>query len=116
MKRWIGWWIIAVSFIHTLFAFVVFGDVLRSLAARGLFDAVGNDARAGVAAWFVLFGALLFVCGITIAALERASSDLLPKRIGWSLLFLAVLGVTLMPASGFWLAFPPALAIIAGRG
>jgi len=55
---------------------------------------------------------MLFVCGLAIAALEKSSSRRLPKSIGWSLLAIGVVGVTLMPASGFWLVFPPAIAVL----
>jgi hypothetical protein len=111
MKPWIGAWLIAVAALHTVFALVVFGDPLRGLLARGLFDAIGGDLRSAVAAWFLLFGLLLFVFGLAVAALERAGGPL-PASLGWSLLGLALLGVVLMPASGFWLAFPPAIAIL----
>lgn len=111
MKHWIGPWLIVVSIIHTLFGVVVFPEVLRSLISRGLFNTVGNDPLIGVVVWFLLFGAVLFICGQTITALERSSAGV-PKSIGWSLLALTTLGVVLMPASGFWLAFPPALAVL----
>ena len=111
MKHWIGRWLIAVAVIHTLFAIVVFRSVLFSIIQRGVFNTVGNDPMTGVVVWFVLFGAVLFICGLAVSALERSSPNL-PASLGWSLLALSVLGVVLMPASGFWLAFPPALAIL----
>ena len=43
MKHWIGRWLIGVSAIHTVFAVAVFGDVLASIARRGVFNAVGTD-------------------------------------------------------------------------
>lgn len=112
MKPWIGRWLIAVSAVHTVFAVAVFGDVLAAIARRGFFNAVGNDPLTGAVAWFVLFGAVLFVCGLAVAALEKPLSMGLPKSIGWSLLALGAVGVTLMPASGFWLVFPPAIAVL----
>ena len=49
--------------------------------------------------------------------LERTTKGVLPGSLGWSLLALAILGVVLMPDSGFWLAFPPAIAVLVrGRG
>lgn len=115
MKHWIGRWLIGVSVIHTLFAIVVFRDVLSSLIRRGVFNTVGSDPMTGAVVWFVLFGVALFVCGLAISALEKASSDPLPRSLGWSLLTLVALGVVLMPASGFWLAIPPAVAILLRR-
>lgn len=112
MKQWVGRWLMGVSVIHTLFAVVVFGDVLQSIVGRGVFDTVGTDPMLGAVARFVLFGAALFICGLAVSALEEARSGVLPKSLGWSTLGLAILGVALMPASGFWLAFPPAIAIL----
>jgi hypothetical protein len=112
MKHWIGFWLMGVSALHTLFAFVVFGKVLASIAQRGMFNTVGDDPMTGAVVWFVFFGIILFICGLTVAALEKSSPNPIPKSIGWSLLIMTILGVVLMPVSGFWLALPPAFAVI----
>ena len=112
MKQWIGRWLIGVSAIHTVFAVVVFGDVLASILKQGMFNTVGTDPMKAAVVWFVLFGAMLFICGLAVAEFEQFSSTQLPKSIGWGLLALAIVGVTLMPASGFWLVFPPAIAVL----
>lgn len=112
MKQWVGRWLIGVSAIHTAFAVAVFGEVLASVAQRGVFNTVGADPTTGEVVWFVLFGAMLFVCGLAVAALEKSSSNQLPKSIGWSLFAMGIIGVTLMPTSGFWLIFPPAIAVL----
>lgn len=115
MKDWIGPWLMGVAGIHTAFAFFMFGDVILDIVDRGVFDSVGNDPLIGAVTWFLLFGLLLFACGQTVARLEKATHGQLPKPIGWSLLGLAILGVVLMPVSGFWLAFPPAIAVLIRR-
>ena len=115
MKHWIGRWLIGVAIIHTLFAVVAFGKVLLSVVQRGVFNTVGTDPMVGAVVWFVLFGAVLFICGLAVSALERSSPNPLPKSLGWCLLALATLGVILMPASGFWLAFPPAIGVLARK-
>jgi len=112
MKLWIGRWLIGVSVIHTLFAIVVFNKALASVVQRGVFNTVGTDPLVGAVVWFVLFGAVLFICGLAVSALERALHGALPKSLGWSLLVLGLLGALLMPASGFWLVFPPAIAVL----
>ena len=112
MKRWVGRWLIGVSAIHTVFAVAVFGEVLASVVKRGVFNTVGADPMTAAVVWFVLFGAMLFVCGLAVAELEASSPNHLPRSIGWGLLAIAVVGITLMPASGFWLVFPPAIALL----
>lgn len=115
MKPWIGTWLMIVAAIHTAVAVWIFGDRLWGLAVAGLFDSVGDDPMIGAIVWFVLFGAVLFICGQAVAKLELATRGDLPKPLGWSLLALAALGVVLMPVSGFWLAFPPAIAVLGRR-
>jgi hypothetical protein len=116
MKHWKGRWLMTVAILHTIVAIALFGDVLAAIIQRGVFDTVGNDPMTGAVVWFVLFGAVLFICGQVIYALEKSlSGSPLPRAIGWSLLALVLLGITLMPVSGFWLAFPPAIAILRGK-
>ena len=115
MKRWIGRWLIVVSAIHTVVAVAVFGEVLASIVKRGVFNTVGTDPMTAATVWFTLFGAMLFIYGLAVDELEKSSSRPLPKSVGWSLLGLALVGVTLMPASGFWLVFPPAIVVLAKK-
>lgn len=115
MKNWIGRSLIGISIIHTTVAVLAFGNVVHSIFQRGVFNTVGTDPATAAVAWSVLFGAMLFVCGLAVSTLERTSPGMLPKRLGWSLLVPVTLGVVLMPASGFWLALPPAIAILAGK-
>lgn len=112
MRYWKGTWLMGVAITHTGFSVAVFGNELRVVAARGVYDSVGTDPMIGAVVWFVLFGAVLFIYGQAVAKLEQATRGELPKPLGWSLLALASLGVVLMPASGFWLAFPPAIAVV----
>lgn len=114
MKHWISRWVLGVAFLHTLFAFVVLGPHMLAMLREGLFNTVKTDPTAGVTAWFFLFGILLVLLALPLQTLEKAGMAL-PKGFGWGLFGLAVLGVVLMPDSGFWLVFPPALAIMAGK-
>ena len=116
MKRWRGRWIIVVSAIHTLVAVAFFGQAYSGIIDRGVFNAVGKDPMSGLAVWFLLFGAMLFLFGLTVLEFEKSSTKPLPRNIGWSLLAFVAVGVTLMPASGFWLVIPPAISIIRSAG
>ena len=89
--------------------------MLAPVVERGLVHAVGADPLTQLAVWFVLFGVMLFICGLSIDALEGASANHVPKFLGWCLLALGVLGAALMPVSGFWLIFPPAIAVLARK-
>ncbi|MCU0226744.1 MAG: DUF6463 family protein [Bryobacterales bacterium] len=114
MKNWIGWWLIGVSVVHTLFALVVFHEVLLSLVRSGLFDSVGNDAMRGAVAWFLLFGIATFLAGQAMVVIEQRLG-VIPRSLGFSLLVMVALGLCLMPVSGFWLAIPPVVGILRGK-
>lgn len=110
MKNWIGKWVMFVALGHTAVGITFFGSVYRELLANGLYNSIASE-KAGFAVWFALFGVVLFVTGMLISALE-ASHARIPKSVGVALLLLTVLGVVLMPVSGFWLMIPAILAIL----
>lgn len=112
MKQWIGRWLIVVSLLHSVVAVAVFGGVYFPIIKRGVFNTVGTDPMTAAAVWFVLFGAMLFTFGLAIAELEKSSIRQFPKSIGWCLLAIGIVGIILMPVSGFWLVFPPAIAVL----
>ncbi|MES2932718.1 MAG: DUF6463 family protein [Pseudomonadota bacterium] len=111
-KVWIGRWLVGVATLHTLVAGLFFGDALLAVLQRGIFDSVGRDPLVATAVWFVLFGAGLAILGLAITALERAQSMASARVLGLAILLLTLLGIVLMPKSGFWLAFPPAIALL----
>jgi hypothetical protein len=112
-QSWKGLWLLGVAVVHTVFAVVVFQPQMREIVERGVFDSVGTDPMRGAVSWFVLFGGLFALLGWAVMLVERqAALAPVPLRaLGAGLLALALLGIVLMPASGFWLVLPPALAL-----
>ncbi|WP_020397266.1 DUF6463 family protein [Thiolinea disciformis] len=110
MKVWIGYWLMFVALIHTLVMIVLFPSVLAEIVKRGIVNSVGNDPLIGAVTWFGLFGILLFILGMAIKDLERAGQGI-PLSMAWAMLILTVLGIILMPVSGFWLALPAVVGI-----
>lgn len=114
LRPWKGRWLMVVAIIHTAAAGFWFGPILGQLWAAGLLDSVGQDPLRGAVAWFTLFGLMLFAFALAVHELECRAPGQAQPRLAIALLLLVGLGVLLMPASGFWLAIPPALAL--GRG
>ena len=114
-KVWTGHWLLAVAGLHTIAAGVMFSEPLTDIARRGLFDSVNRDPTRGAAIWFLLFGGLLALLGIALTSIERRNDVPTLRLLGAGVLAVTVLGVVLMPASGFWLAFPPAIALLMRR-
>jgi hypothetical protein len=114
MKRWRGRWLIGVAIIHTIFALVVFRDSLQSIAARSVFNSVGHDPTIGAVSWFVLCGFCLAVLGLAVDVMESAGQR--SRAVGVALLLMVLLGLLLMPASGFWLLLPPSISLAIDQG
>lgn len=114
MKHWIGRWLMGVAIIHISIAVVVHNRVLFLIMERGVFNTVAGDAVVGAIVWSIFFGVVAFIGGLTVNVLER-SRAVLPKSLGWSLLALATIGIILVPISGFWLIFPPAIGILVNK-
>ena len=110
-NRWIGKWLIFVALLHTLFALAMFRETLTQILAAGVFDTVGRDPMRAATVWFLLFGAGVLLFGLVVDSLEKADIPL-SATVGVCMLLLALLGVILMPRSGFWLLFPPAVFVL----
>ena len=111
MKKWIGNWIIGTSTIHTLFAIVAFKDTWLHIINNGIFNTIGNDSNIAAVVFFFLWGLLFYSFGFTIKAFEKQDIQL-PSILGVGLLINAIISVILVPESGYWLLFVPAIAIL----
>jgi len=115
MKAWISKWLMFVSAGHTVVGAMLFGSIYMQMLSAGLVGSVASEKTAA-AAWFLLFGFLLFITSILIGVIEKSDNLEMPKSIGITLFALTTLGVILMPASGFWLAYPAAIALLINQG
>jgi hypothetical protein len=111
MKNWQGNWIIAVSACHTLFAVVMFAAEYSSLYDNGIINSLTTD-RSAAAVWFFLFGQALFITGLLIKHFDSVNNSRVPVSVTLNLLLLTVIGITIMPDSGFWLMFPPLISLL----
>lgn len=115
-KIWIGRWLLGVAVLHTLFGLAIGTRAMSDIARRGVFNSVGEDPMVGVIVWFLLFGAIMALLGMAVTMLERAAHFRGARGLGVGTALLALVGVILMPVSGFWLAFPPAIALMRRQG
>ncbi len=110
MKTWISKWLMFVSAGHTVVAVMLFGAIYMEMISAGLFATVNSEITAA-AAWFLLFGMLLFITSLLMFFIEKHDALEIPNSIAVLLFILTTIGVILMPASGFWLVYPAVIAI-----
>ncbi len=116
MRRLCGPLLVATGVLHLLVGLFFFAGPLAAIAGDG-FGAVGPDPASKAfdreaAFWFMLFGVMLLMLG-GLTHWAQARTGTLPLFLGWSLLALGVIGVVMMPASGFWLALSQAALMLA---
>ena len=111
MKAWIGKAVVFIGIVHTIFGFVVFRSTLAELVTEGIFNTVNGQPDREFAFWFLFFGFMAIIVGLVVDWCERKIGEL-PNFFGWSLLALTALLVTIMPVSGGWAVFVPAIAAI----
>jgi hypothetical protein len=111
MKAWIGKATIGIGIIHCLFGLVFMRSTLALLWSEGLINTVNGQPKREFVFWFLAFGLLAIILGFLIDWMER-EGIIPPPFLGWSLLALTVAVVTIMPISGGWLVFIPAIGLI----
>jgi len=114
-KIWIGRYLIVVAALHTIVAFLIYGQVFMDILARGVFNTINRDPLRSAAIWFLLFGGPLLLLGVSIHSLESKPGFTEASALGLGILLCCLLGVILMPVSGFWLAMPAGIALMTMR-
>ena len=111
-RRWIGRAILAIAALHTLFGLTVFAGPVMAMVSDGLFNTVGANPMRAAVSWFLISGFFMPTTGMVIDQMEAAGLQYKLALTGWVLLAITVLGILLMPASGFWLMLVPAIFAI----
>lgn len=111
-KRWAGRTIIVIAIVHTVFGFLAFGPVIGDIVQSGLWDSVGEDPMRGAVAWFLFAGFFMATTGLPVDALEACSANANFRAVAIALLITAILGIVMMPVSGFWLLLVPAIGLL----
>jgi uncharacterized membrane protein len=104
LERTLGPALVLIGIGHAACTLVLFPDGAAAILADGVAGAVTIASRADehAAFWFGLFApALVFFGWLTSRAIARDDGALL-SGIAWFLLGTALLGVVVMPVSGFW--------------
>jgi len=113
MKVWIGKTLVGIGIVHSIGGFMFFRPTLGVFLSERLFKTitVGGDPVREAAFWFFFGGFTLMIIGGLVDRLERLG-ERLPAFLGGSFVALTVLGIIMMPASGFWLLILPTVGMV----
>ncbi|MDV2991969.1 MAG: hypothetical protein N4J56_001623 [Chroococcidiopsis sp. SAG 2025] len=111
MLRFCGYWLYATSIIHVLVGVWLYAEPLVAISQNGFFNAVDPYCDRNTAFWFLMFVPLLFAIG-QLCCWAQVKGITLPTFLGWYLLATSIVGIVLMPISGFWLLIIPSVLIV----
>ncbi len=97
--------------LHQAVGLLVAGDLVVAALRDGYVGAFEVDAQRAVMFWYFVSGFFMLFAGRALAEIERERP--LPAGLGWWLLGIGVLGGLAIPLSGFWLAVPQGLLVLA---
>lgn len=113
MKNRIGLIIMIIGILHSLLGLVTFSGSFAEMISGGLVN-TATSLENNLAFWFTFSGFLIIFLGYLGNYLEKKNLAL-PKPLGWMLLAGSLLGVIILPVSGFWIVFLPAILIISKK-
>lgn len=116
MLRVAGYWWIIVSIIHGGVGAFIYFEQWQAIAQDGWFNAVSPDPLALIfdregAFWFMFLTPFIFLFGLLCLWAERQKLAF-PVTVGGTLLGTILVGLFLLPVSGFWLVLPPVVMMV----
>ena len=120
MRGTSGLLLIGVGILHTVLGVFKGHSLLSEISRSAFATETGRRLVTGLGKefvfWFLFGGFLMLVLGHFFTWVERRLNHAVPSFIGWELVLLSVVGLVLMPLSGFWLVLGVAIyAIVAAR-
>jgi hypothetical protein len=99
-----------IGVLHQFVGFILGRQQLLDLWNSGVIGQAEADPLRMALVWFLLFGFLLIFCGMALHRLETLGAKL-TTGVALGFASLCLLGIVLMPVSGFWLGLIPAFQI-----
>ncbi|MGH3579965.1 MAG: DUF6463 family protein [Candidatus Binatia bacterium] len=104
MTRFVSRLLMVTGVGHALVGVALFSEPLGEMVREGFFGTIwyGQWDRAA-AFWFLLFSPICVLLGQMVAHARARDDRWLLTVIGWNLLATSLVGVVIMPLSGFWI-------------
>lgn len=112
MRNKLGIMLMAIAILHELVGVFFYSNALMDIVQAGFFNTINPPYwERDAAFWFLMFGITLFLMG-WVAQWMLDNTHTIPKFFSLGLLIMCLIGVLMMPASGFWLAIPVAIMML----
>jgi hypothetical protein len=116
MLKIAGWYWIAIAIIHGGVGLIVYAPQWQEIAQAGWFNTIAPDPLAPIfdredAFWFMMMTPFLVLLG-RLCLWADCQRLTLPISVGGILIATMVIGLFLMPISGFWLVLFPSIMLL----
>ena len=109
MRNKLGYGLMAIAILHEVVGLFFYTDALNDILQAGFFNTINPPYwERDAAFWFLMFGVTLLLMG-WVAQWMQDNTGTIPRFFSIGLLLMCIVGVMMMPASGFWLAIPIAI-------
>ncbi|MBH5319616.1 hypothetical protein I6N90_17610 [Paenibacillus sp. GSMTC-2017] len=113
IKRHVGVMLMLTGLLHTVVVLIFGATQLQIIVAEGFWNTVGSgQGDRDAVFWSLLFGFMIIVTGYMVNWILKHKGIVPPAGFGWILLAVGLIGVIMMPVSGFWLVLPQAVILI----
>ncbi|MGH8931089.1 MAG: DUF6463 family protein [Egibacteraceae bacterium] len=111
MERHAGQLLVALGIAHILVGIALWPGVLGDIGRGGVVGAVDPYQDRQAVFWFHMSGFLMILLG-QLAHWAQERTGTVPRFLGVGLLAFGLIGVALMPVSGFWAVLPIAALLM----
>lgn len=114
LERAIGPMLVAIGIGHAGCTLILFPEGLATIAARGIAGAITLESpgEAHAAFWFALFAPALAFMGWLASHAIAVEDRTLLELLAWFLFGTALVGIVVMPISGFWAVLGVSLVML----
>ena len=112
MAKLAGRLLMGIAVIHFVVGLRVGRGALARIAQDGFFAALGAHLDRNLLFWFLFASPMLWIIGQLVVWAD-AHGLRPPAWLGWQVLTVSLVGLALMPRSGFWLVLVPAVLLLA---
>lgn len=110
--RYTGLIFMLTGILHVVTGVVVFRHLFNAMVAMGLVNSAREPVDHQLAFWFTFTGLVMGLTGYLMDWVVRQKGLVLPGTFGYVLTGLCVVGIVLIPPSGFWLVLPQGIYLI----